>query len=500
MLEPPQPLEVFDAINSLNLHKASGYDNISSFFLRLGNEILAPILSVYFGVVFELGFFPQTFKTAKVVPIFKAGDEHLVRNYRFISLLSCLSKVLEKVIKNRFINFFEKHEIFYDFQYGFRTKRGVMNALLDVIIPIYNAIERNKFTALLLMDLRKAFDTVSHQILLQKLLHNGIRGSAYCLIESYHSNRQQFVSINNSASSLKSISIASILGPLPFLIYVNDLTNATFCQPRLFADDTCLALNNSSLNALEVKCNCELRRLHNWCNANELQINPEKSTIIIFPPKLNLSRPEVNFIYNTSSISLCDSAKYLGVTIDITLNFKPHIIALEKRVSRSVGILNKLRFLFPSSTLLLLYYALVHPYLVYGLPIWGNTFETYLSKLQTLQNKAIRIITNSNLRTPITPKYRNLKILKITELYTFEIAKLMHQHSKNSLPSCFSTFFTPLSDIHEKQTKSKTKSNFYLRKFSTRRCQRSLKYHGVKIWNSLSPKLRNQSFKSFKLT
>ena len=126
VLEPPQSIEVFNAINSLNLHQASGYDNISSFFLRLGNEILATILSVFFGVVFELGIFPQIFKTAKVVPIFKAGDKHLVRNYRPISLLSCLSKVLEKVIKNRFINFFEKHEIFYDFQYGFREKRGVI--------------------------------------------------------------------------------------------------------------------------------------------------------------------------------------------------------------------------------------------------------------------------------------------------------------------------------------------------------------------------------------
>ena len=114
--------------------------------------------------MFELGFFPQIFKTAKVVPIFKAGDKHLVRNYRPISPLSCLSKALEKVIKNRFINFFEKHEIFYDFQYGFREKRGVMHALLDVITPAYDANEHNKFTALL-MDLRKAFDIVSHQIL-----------------------------------------------------------------------------------------------------------------------------------------------------------------------------------------------------------------------------------------------------------------------------------------------------------------------------------------------
>ena len=133
------------------------------------------------------------------------------------------------------------------------SERNVASyALLDVIIPVYDAIEHNKFTALL-MDLHKAFNIVSYQILLQKLLHYGIRGPAYYLIESYLSNRQQFVSVNNSASSLKSICIGvpqgSILGPLLFLIYVNDLTNAIFCQPRLFADDTCLALNNFSLSS-----------------------------------------------------------------------------------------------------------------------------------------------------------------------------------------------------------------------------------------------------------
>ena len=302
VLDPPQPIEVFNAINSLNLHKAFGCDNISSFFLHLGNETVAPILSFYFGLVFELGFFPHIFKTSKVVPIFKSGDKHLVQNYRPISLLPCLSKVLEKVIKNQFINFFEKHEIFYKFHCGFREKRSVVHALLDVITPAYDAIQHNQFTALLLMDLRKAFDTVSHRILLQKLLHYGIRGPAYSLMESCLSNRQQFVFINDSASSTKPIDIGvpqePILGPLLFLIYVNDLKNATSCHPRLFADDTCLVLDNLSLKKLENDCNSELRRLHTWCNANELQINPEKSTAIVFPPKLNSQETELNLIYN----------------------------------------------------------------------------------------------------------------------------------------------------------------------------------------------------------
>ena len=146
----------------------------------------------------------------------------------------------------------------------------------------------------------------------------------------------------------------------------------------------------------------------------------------------------------------------------------------------------------------MLYHTLVQPHLAYGLPLWGSTFKTYLSKLQILQNKALRIITKSNWRTPITPKFRNLKILKIADLYTFELAKLMHQYYNNSLPPCFSDFFCPLSAIHERSTTSKTNNNLHLPKFSTCRCQQSIKYQGVKIWNSLNSELKKQSFKKFK--
>ena len=198
--------------------------------------------------------------------------------------------------------------------------------------------------------------------------------------------------------------------------------------------------------------------------------------------------------------SLNDSYKYLGVILDNKLNFQLHILTLEKRVSRSVGILSKLRFLFPSFTLLLLYHALVHPHLLYGLPIWGSTFKTYLDKLQILQNKAIRVITNSDRRSSITPLFRNLKVLKIADLYTYEIAKLMHQYSKNMLPHCFSTFFSSLSKIHDRQSRSKSKNNLYLPKFSTCRCQRSLRFQGVKIWNSLNAHLKKQSHKKFKIS
>ena len=237
VLDPPQPKEIFNVISSLNPHKATGYD-ISSYFLRIGNKILAPVLSLFFECVFELGVFPQIFKTTKVIPIHKSDNKKLVSNYRPISLLPSLSKVLEKVIKHRLVNFFNKHNVLYDYQCGFRKKHSVINALLDVTTLTYDAMQKNSYTALLLMDIRKAFDTVSHHILLHKLYLYGVRGPAHSLIESYLTSRKQFVSISNQQSCTKSINIGvpqgSILGPLLFLIYINDLSNAvSSCPPSL---------------------------------------------------------------------------------------------------------------------------------------------------------------------------------------------------------------------------------------------------------------------------
>ena len=265
-LHNPETIEVYNIVNSLNLHKASGHDDTPSFFLRLGNEVLAPVLSVHFGLAFDIGLFPQIFKTAKVLPIFKYGSKQQANNYRPISLLPCLSKVQEKLIKTRLVNFFKNNNVLYEYQYGFRENHSVVHALLDITTTSYDAIQNKNFTALLLMDLRKAFDTVSHEILLKKLSHYGIRGRAYDFIESYLNSRTQFVSINNCQSQTKPINIGvpqgSILGPLLFLIYINDLHNAV-TKPRLFADDTCLVLSNPSLTALETNCNLELKKLQN---------------------------------------------------------------------------------------------------------------------------------------------------------------------------------------------------------------------------------------------
>ena len=178
MLEPPQPIEIHNIINWLNINKASGYDNISAFFLQMGRKILAPILFLCFSLAFKLRIFPSIFEIAKVVPIIKSGNKQIIKNYRPISLLLSLSEILEKLTKTRLIKFFDQYQVLYEFQHGFRKKHFVTHALLHVKVLALHAILSKQHTALLLMDVRNAFDCVSHHILHQKLYHYGIRGTA----------------------------------------------------------------------------------------------------------------------------------------------------------------------------------------------------------------------------------------------------------------------------------------------------------------------------------
>ena len=250
------------------------------------------------------------------------------------------------------------------------------------------------------MDLRKAFDIVSHDILMHKLYLYSIRGPAFDLIMSYLSSRYQFVSATNLNSNLRPVNIGvsqgSILGSLLCLVYENDLPNSTTNSPRLFADDTCLVLSSPSIPSLTQTCNNELRNLKLWFDAKCLQVNPSESVSLILPFKQNEPIHEIKLFYNESVIANKDVCKYLRVIIDSKLNFKAFINHVKSKIAKSVDILTRLRYLFPSSTSFLLYFGLLQPNLLYGLLLWESTFPSYLTNLQRLQNKAIRIISNSN--------------------------------------------------------------------------------------------------------
>ena len=230
---------------------------------------------------------------------------------------------------------------------------------------------------------------------------------------------------------------------------------------------------------------------------NSLTINPTKTISLILSPCSHKSFPDYNCSLNDVEIQLSHTAKYLGIILDDRLSFKTHIDFLVTIISRSVGIMIKLRPYLPKETLTILYYALVHSHILYGLPVWAATY-TYLNKLRKLQNKAIRTITKSNIKNRITPQYRHLGILKLNDLYIYEIAKFMCQYVHNMLPSQFNNYFSFTHNIHSHETRNSTSKAMTLTCYSTNRNQNSIKYKGVKIWNSIPSHLKSFSFQKFK--
>ena len=278
--------EISKIIDNLNPKKSSGYDDLPVKFVQLCKNIISSPLKLVFNQAIATGEYPDKLKIAKVLPIFKNGATNILANYRPISVLSVINKIFEKLLYKRLYKFLNKHKVLYKYQFGFRQGHSTSHALIEIMDSVKSAIDNDDYVCGIFLDLSKAFDTVNHEILLKKLHHYGIRGQTNALFKSYLTNRKQLVEIDKIRSSCLPINCGvpqgSVLGPLLFLIYVNDMANnCPLGNIRLFADDTNIFLSHSNIDELYNNAQLILTYLFKWFQDNRLTVNSSKSNFTI---------------------------------------------------------------------------------------------------------------------------------------------------------------------------------------------------------------------------
>ena len=457
--------EVLEIINQLE-NKSTGPQSIPIKLLKLIPDLILVPLCKIINLSFHSGVYPNALKICKVIPILKGGSTEELNNYRPISLLSIFDKIIEKLMHIRLYNFLQEHNILFENQFGFRKNNSTTYALLEITEKIKETIDNKKFGCGIFIDLRKAFDTVNHDILLTKLEHYGIRDMALEWFKSYLSNRKQYVSINGESSELMDISCGvpqgSVLGPLLFLIYINDLPNISeVLKFYLFADDTNIYYEAESTKKLETVINKELKKLYTWLNVNRLSLNIEKTNFIVFHPYNKPIKELITLKIHKKAISEKDHIKYLGVMIDSTLTWKSHIDKVSKSISRALGLLYKIRPFVNNKILKMLYYSLIFSHLIYAIEVWGSADNTYLDRIFMLQKRTIRMLTFSDKRQadfsfpPSNPLFLKLEILKIHDIFKLKIAKFIYLCLKKRTPSNFHNWFKLTSQVHNHNTRSK---------------------------------------------
>jgi len=441
-----------------------------------------------FNLSFNCGEVPQSLKIAKVVPLYKKGDKDNPGNYRPISLLSIFAKMLEKLMYRRLYNYLHKQNILYKYQFGFRKGYSTSLALTELLDTLYTHRDQREIVIGMYFDLKKAFDTVDHNILLHKLSNYGVRGHVLNWFQSYLSNRQQFVCIGGSRSQLLNVSCGvpqgSVLGPLLFLLYINDIENScSDCTVRLFADDTNLFVYGKNVSDVYRKANRAIFNLHKWFNANKLTLNLDKSCYSVFGHVNTASL--YNITLGSCNIERVKCTKYLGLMIDSDLSWREHIDYVYNKILKFCGIFYKLKFKLPSEIMKLLYSTFVYPHLLYGIEVYANTPFSHIYKLHILNNKLLRIAQDCKMRTKINMLYKTYDILPISALHRYQVLLFVHKCLFNShlLPSVFAGYFDLNSSVHSYSTRSSDK--LHLCSVYSSAGTKCIKFKGCQLWNNL---------------
>ena len=485
---PSTPNEVYNVIVGLK-SKSSGLFSVPVFIYKLLNPLISKILSNQFNISVRLGIFPKCAKIAKVIPLYKSGSKKDPSNYRPISLLNTYSKIFEKLMLERMLNYIDGMFILNEKQFGFRKLYNTSDAILEFLSDIVSCLESNSYLISVFIDFSKAFDCISHDILLQKMSKFGFYGSYLKWFESYLSNRQQYLQLNADVSDRISIKTGvpqgSILGPLLFNLYINDMSFACGGLKSIhFADDTTLYASGKNIDSLVSNINGWMIGIDSWLRANKLTLNFNKTFVMTFTNKHLLFTPQISMRGVTFQIT--SKLKFLGITLDDKLKFKEHAMITQKKISRVIGTVRRIRNCIDDSILHRLYYSLVYPHLTYGIVAWGNSSIGCINGMSIIQKRFIKFFSSPMVENSYT-------FLSYRSIYKYFVCIKFFKCFYQELHPYFGNIIKSYIPGHNHPTRFSETEGINLPRFRLASSQTSFLYSAIITWNTLPLDLRKSA-------
>lgn len=421
---------------------SAGHDGIKPSVIKKCKEYLLSPLAYIFNLSITEGTVPKSLKYAIVTPIYKTGEQNLMSNYRPISVLPVFSKILERLIFKRLYSYITEKDYFSKHQFGFRKKLSTEMALLTAVDKITQALDNREHAVGLFLDLKKAFDTVDSNILLQKLNRYGVRGNAFQWFVSYLNNRTQSVKYRESISQKLPVTVGvpqgSILGPLLFILYINDMPNLLRdSKAIIFADDTTLFTSSSDVESALYLLQQDADRLAKWFVTNKLSLNLSKTNFMLFTTNVSVRSRTLQLKISGSTIKRVQMCKFLGVLFDERLSWSYHVDHVCQKLRKSIGILKKASAVLDQSTMLTLYYTMIYPHLTYCHLVWGVVSMIHIMRITRLQKRVVRIICKQTRLAHTLPLFEETKIICVNDLYSYFLSLFVYKLSHCLFPQSF---------------------------------------------------------------